>query len=113
MSRQRAKTLVSGESGASKGWKHRHGWFTDPGSDADRWHLTFWQENHFYSNWMISAFALGWFFHLPSYVFKGIALLRARATPLWATWLIIVSVPATIWNILFMFLPAASVCYVL
>ncbi len=50
-------------------------------------------ENHFYSNWMISAFALGWFFHLPSYVFMGIALLRARAIPLWAAWLIIVSVP--------------------
>jgi hypothetical protein len=49
---------------------------------------------HFYSNWMILAFATGWVVgHLFGYVLLGIALLRARVIPLWAAWLIIVSAP--------------------
>lgn len=45
-------------------------------------------------NWEIFAMAIGWFFgHMLGYVLLGIALAGARAIPLWATSLIIVSAP--------------------
>jgi hypothetical protein len=51
-------------------------------------------ENHYYSNWMTIAFGIGWVVgHQLAYVLLGIALMRARAIPLWAACLIIVSAP--------------------
>jgi hypothetical protein len=51
-------------------------------------------EKHYYSNWMTLGFALAWVLgHVLAYVLLGIALARARAIPLWATCLLIVSAP--------------------
>ncbi|HLI89854.1 MAG TPA: hypothetical protein VKV37_14285 [Ktedonobacteraceae bacterium] len=51
-------------------------------------------EHHYYSAWLILTFGAFWVVgHLFGYVFLGIALLRARAVPRWAAWLIIVSAP--------------------
>jgi hypothetical protein len=51
-------------------------------------------EHHYYSAWLILTFGAFWVVgHLFGYVFLGIALLRTRAVPRWAAWLIIVSAP--------------------
>jgi hypothetical protein len=51
-------------------------------------------EKHYYSNWMTLTFALAWVLgHVLAYVLLGIALARARAIPLWAACLLIVSAP--------------------
>ena len=48
----------------------------------------------YFSNPALLAVAAGWIFgHLLGYVFLGAALLRARALPAWAAWLIILSAP--------------------
>jgi hypothetical protein len=50
-------------------------------------------ENHVFANWMTLAFGAFWVIgHQLGYVLLGIALVRARAIPLWAAILIIVSV---------------------
>jgi hypothetical protein len=47
-------------------------------------------ESHFFSSWMTLTLAAIWLFgHLGGYVLLGIALLRARAIPRWAAWLLI------------------------
>lgn len=50
--------------------------------------------NHYNSEWAVVFLFLCWVIgHLLGYVFLGIALARARAIPLWAAWLFVVSVP--------------------
>src|SRR5207244_10349249 len=47
-----------------------------------------------YFSWELFAMAVGWVVgHLLGYVLLGIALARARAIPLWAACLIVVSAP--------------------
>ncbi len=49
-------------------------------------------ENHYYASWLILTFGAFWVIgHLLGYVLLGIALLRTRAIPRWAAWLLIVS----------------------
>lgn len=51
-------------------------------------------EQHYYASWLILTFGAFWVIgHLLAYVLLGIALLRARAIPRWAAWLLIVSAP--------------------
>ena len=51
-------------------------------------------EHHYYSTWLVLAFGAFWVIgHLLGYVLLGIALARARAIPLWAACLFIVSAP--------------------
>jgi hypothetical protein len=51
-------------------------------------------ERHYYASWLIFTFGAFWVIgHLLAYVLLGIALLRARAIPRWAAWLLIASAP--------------------
>lgn len=51
-------------------------------------------EHHYYATWLILTFGAFWVIgHLLGYVLLGAALLRARAIPRWAGWLLIVSGP--------------------
>jgi hypothetical protein len=51
-------------------------------------------EHHYYTTWVILAFGAAWVVgHQLGYVLLGIALARARAIPLWAASLIVVSAP--------------------
>jgi hypothetical protein len=51
-------------------------------------------QHHYYANWLILAFGAAWVIgHQLGYILLGIALARARAIPLWAACLFIVSVP--------------------
>ncbi len=51
-------------------------------------------EHHYYATWLILTFGAFWVIgHLLGYVLLGAALLRARAIPRWAGWLLIVSAP--------------------
>jgi hypothetical protein len=47
-------------------------------------------ENHYYTSWMVLTLSAFWVLgHLLGSVLLGIALLRARAIPRWAAWLLI------------------------
>ena len=51
-------------------------------------------EQHYYASWLIVTFGAFWVIgHLLGYLLLGIALLRARAIPRWAAWLLIISAP--------------------
>ena len=51
-------------------------------------------ENHFYANWMVLTLGTFWVIgHLAGYVLLGFALWRARAIPLWAALIFILSAP--------------------
>lgn len=51
-------------------------------------------ERQYYSSWLIVTFGAFWVIgHLLGYVLLGVALLRARAVPRWAGWLLIISAP--------------------
>ncbi len=53
-------------------------------------------ENHFYGAWIVLVLGAFWVIgHLAAYVLLGFALWRARAIPLWAALIFILSAPLT------------------